>query len=304
MKLNRYWRNSLAMLTVASLTWATPIIANEITPRTTSAFSGGNGSIEIYVPSPENEDENNTIYDNGVTGNTCPTALDSVINRIIGNQPGRWGILVESLTDRNLIYSHNADKYFIPASNVKIFTTAATLQRLNPETSIRSKSVRDWITVTNLRSNNNYAETLFRYIGGAPAAKAALSQLGIDPKSYRLADGSGLSRRNVATPRALVETLRAMYFAPGNDLFHASLPIAGMSGTLRNRMRQTPAQGRVHAKTGTLQGVRALSGYLDHPQYGTLVFSIIANNPSQSGTALVRAIDSIVLQLSRLTPCQ
>jgi D-alanyl-D-alanine carboxypeptidase/D-alanyl-D-alanine-endopeptidase (penicillin-binding protein 4) len=208
------------------------------------------------------------------------------------------------LNDGTVLYSHNADKYFIPASNTKLFTTAAALQRLTPQATIRSKSLKDWITITNQRSNNYYADTLLRYIGGAQAAKSALSQLGINPNSYRLADGSGLSRHNAATPRALVSILRAMYSAQGREIFLASLPVAGMSGTLRNRMKYTPAQGMVHAKTGTLRGVRALSGYMEHPRYGTIVFSIMGNNPSQSGDSLVKTIDDIILQLSMLMPCE
>ena len=64
-------------------------------------------------------------------------------------------------------------------------------------------------------------------------------------------------------------------------------------------------KGTVRAKTGTLRGVKALSGYLDHPEYGTLVFSIINNQPiNQSSTEVVKGIDDIVLQLSQLSNCQ
>jgi D-alanyl-D-alanine carboxypeptidase/D-alanyl-D-alanine-endopeptidase (penicillin-binding protein 4) len=295
MKSTRPWLNPLAVLAVATVSWSNPAAANEAIPTTSRDFSRGGEPIEIYVPPPENN-----------PNRTCSAALTSSINSIIGNRQNNWGILVESLADRTLIYSHNADKYFIPASNNKIFTTAAALQRLSPNAPIRSTSVKQWVTVTNLRSNNYYADTLLRYIGGAQAAKSALTQLGIDPNGFRQADGSGLSRKNVATPRSLVETLRAMYYAPASNVFQASLPVAGVSGTLRSRLRQTPAQGIVYAKTGTLRGVRALSGYMNHPRYGLLVFSILANDGSQSGTALVRAIDKIVLQVSTSNPslCQ
>ncbi len=59
----------------------------------------------------------------------------------------------------------------------------------------------------------------------------------------------------------------------------------------------------VHAKTGTLRGVRALSGYMDHPEYGVLVFSILVNQPNQPGSSLVRAIDEIVLRLNMINSC-
>lgn len=256
----------------------------------------GQDSIPIFVPPPENNPPR------GV--GSCSAALDPSIKRIMGKYANRWGILVESLDSRVPLYSHNADRYFIPASNVKIFTTAAALQRFSPQTPIKSRPLKNWVQVVNIRSHNASAETLLSSIGGPWAAKSAIAQLGVDPGSFRLADGSGLSRQNVATPRALVETLRAMHSAPGSQIFHASLPVAGVSGTLRNRMKATPAQGTVSAKTGTLRGVRALSGYINHPEYGVLVFSILANNPSQSGTSLVRAIDSMVVQFSTVRACR
>jgi D-alanyl-D-alanine carboxypeptidase/D-alanyl-D-alanine-endopeptidase (penicillin-binding protein 4) len=127
--------------------------------------------------------------------------------------------------------------------------------------------------------------------------------LGVSPNGFRQVDGSGLSRRNVATPRSLVTTLRAMYYTPARDMFYASLPVAGVTGTLRNRMKSTAAQGTVHAKTGTLRGVRALSGYMNHPYFGMVVFSVLANNPNVSGSALISSIDKIVLQLTTTRPC-
>ena len=183
--------------------------------------------------------------------------------------------------------------------------TAAALQKLDLNGQIRSTSISDWIKVTNLKSNNAYANVLLRYLGGSQSVQQALTHLGIDAKGYRLKDGSGLSRNNLAAPRTLVSTLRAMYHAKGNDVFLASLPVAGISGTLKNRLRHTTAEGTVRAKTGTLRGVKALSGYINHPEYGVVVFSIITNQPTnQSSYPIVQAIDEIVLQLSTLTNCR
>lgn len=236
---------------------------------------------------------------------TCNAFVAPAIEEVIKRYGGGWGILVQKLADGEVIYNYNADRAFIPASNMKILTTAAALQRLAPETNISAnKSLKEWVEVTNLRSNNYYADTLLKRVGGGATAKQILSEMGINPSGFHFADGSGLSRRNLATPRVLVDTLRVMYYSPQRDLFLASLPTAGISGTLRNRMKQTPVQGIVHAKTGTLTGVRALSGYLDHRDNGTVIFSIIANHPNQSGTALVRAIDEIVLILNTTSSCQ
>lgn len=285
----------LSIITIGS---TNPVFAQTILPSTGNYYQQPQ-SIPIYVPPPEYNNNNNN--NSGV----CQSFLAPGIEEVINRYGGGWGILVQRLEDGETIYHYNSDRHFIPASNIKILTTAAALQKLQPQTTISSnKSLKEWVTVTNLRSNNYYADTLLKYIGGAWEAKKTLTDIGINPDSFYLADGSGLSRNNKATPRALVETLRFMYYAPNRDIFLTSLPTAGMSGTLSNRMKQTPVQGIVHAKTGTLTGVRALSGYLEHSQHGTLVFSILANNSKQSGSALVRGIDEIVLLINMTSTCE
>jgi serine-type D-Ala-D-Ala carboxypeptidase/endopeptidase (penicillin-binding protein 4) len=288
------WRKTLALFSVAAITSVNPLAAQEIyiSPPTTNYQP--NQPIQLYVPPPENNQR-------GI----CSSFLETSITDVVYKYKGKWGILVQKLEDGETIYQYNPDVALIPASNIKILTTAAALQRLNPQTLIRpNKSLREWVAITNLRSNNFYADTLLKYIGGSKVAKQALAELGVNPGSFYLADGSGLSRKNAATPRAFVDTLRAMYYASNRDAFFASLPTAGISGTLRNRLKQTSAQGVVHAKTGTLTGVRALSGYMEHPEYGTVVFSILVNQPNQPGSSLVKAIDEIVLRLNMTTPCE
>lgn len=270
--------------------WTTPAKAD------TATSLNSLDSIKINVPAPKSN-----------ASGICSNHIGSVINSIIerpGLNRGKWAILVQSLEGAN-IYSLSPDSYMIPASNMKILVTAAALQKLNPNGLIRSTSISDWIKVTNLRSDNAYANVLLRYLGGSHSVQQALTTLGIDANGYRMRDGSGLSRNNLATPRTLVSTLRAMHQAEGNDVFLASLPVAGISGTLKNRLRQTTAEGTVRAKTGTLKGVRALSGYIDNPEYGTLAFSIITNQPtSQPSTPVVKAIDEIVLRLSNTVECE
>ena len=250
--------------------------------------------IEIYVPQPETN-----------KAKVCSKYIENVVNNIVERpvlKGSKWAILTQTIGGET-IYSRNPDSYMIPASNLKLLVTAAALQKLNPEGKIRSRSIRDWIITTNLRSNNSYADILLRYLGGYPSVQKTLNALGIDPKGYRMRDGSGLSRNNLATPRTLVRTLRAMHTAKGKEIFLASLPIAGETGTLKNRLRYTTAQGTVRAKTGTLRGVRALSGYID-TAYGTLAFSAIANQPSNRSDAnLVKALDEIVLRLSTIDRC-
>jgi len=288
-RLLRHSSFTVGLLGLSSFFFTLPISAGTVISRENSL-----DTIEL----PTLNDEN--------TPGICSNQIGPIINQII-KQPdlanGKWAILVQSLGGSN-IYSLNPDSYMVPASNIKLLVTAAALQRLNLSSQIRSTSIKDWITITNQKSNNAYANVLLSYLGGNSSVQSALTDLGVDANGYRLRDGSGLSRNNLATPRTLVSTLRAMFHARGADVFLASLPVAGISGTLKNRLRHTNAEGTVRAKTGTLRGVRALSGYIDHSEYGVLVFSIITNQPrNQPSSTIVRAIDDIVLNLSALNKC-
>lgn len=237
----------------------------------------------------------------------CPAQLGSFIDEII-RQPavadGRWGVVVESPSTSEPLYNHNSEDFLIPASNIKLFTTAAALQLLDLNTSTGRSTWEPRIRIINGNSDNSSADALLARIGGTRAVQDTLLQLGIDPASYRQVDGSGLSRNNIAQPKAFVNLLKAMRSASGGDIFYQSLPVGGVSGTLRNRFWGTPVAGKVHAKTGTLNGVRALSGYLEHPDYEELMFSIVVNQPGQSGSVLLQAIDQIVVQLARVSVCE
>jgi serine-type D-Ala-D-Ala carboxypeptidase/endopeptidase (penicillin-binding protein 4) len=91
-------------------------------------------------------------------------------------------------------------------------------------------------------------------------------------------DGSGLSRRDVVTPRAVVAILRYAQTQPWFGAYYDSLPVAGVDGSLQDRMKDTPAAGRIHAKTGSVEHVRNLSGYAETPGGRKLIFSFLSNN--------------------------
>jgi D-alanyl-D-alanine carboxypeptidase/D-alanyl-D-alanine-endopeptidase (penicillin-binding protein 4) len=110
---------------------------------------------------------------------------------------------------------------------------------------------------------------------GAASATAYARSLG---SAVNLVDGSGLSRSDRAAPREVAQLLDGLRDEPGFKSLYASLPIAGRDGTLADRMRTGRARGRCHAKTGTLTGVSALSGYCTTRSGRTLVFSVLMNN--------------------------
>lgn len=236
----------------------------------------------------------------------CPSDLEATIATIINDSrfdTAQWGIVVEPLSEPTVLYQHNANASFIPASNIKLLTTAAALQIVGDRTPQQHPSFENWVTEINRDSDNDLADALLRRIGGQAAVRSALALLGVNPDSYEQVDGSGLSRRNRATPSTFVTLLREMDTHDEGELFHRSLAIAGVNGTLRNRFRNTLVAGRLYGKTGTLRGVRALSGYLENPNYGTIAFSIVINQPGQSGSVMTQAIDQIVLETAQVSRC-
>lgn len=196
--------------------------------------------------------------------------------------------------------------------------TTTTNSMLEPEIAfVQSPPLATLLAETNQESNNLYAEALVRSLGKIPPTnpatptleaglanlKTTLSRLGVDASGYSLVDGSGLSRLNLISPAALVQTLQAMAIAPDAKVYRASLAVGGESGTLRSRFRNTPAQGNLQAKTGTLTGAIALSGYVNAPKYQPLVFSILVNQSTEPTSSLRSAIDEIVVLLTQLRAC-
>ncbi|MEM9246544.1 MAG: D-alanyl-D-alanine carboxypeptidase/D-alanyl-D-alanine-endopeptidase, partial [Cyanobacteria bacterium P01_F01_bin.153] len=130
------------------------------------------------------------------------------------------------------------------------------------------------------------------------ALEDALTQLNVEPTSYRIADGSGLSRQNLVTPTALAQLLTGMWRSPETLAFRQSLPIAGETGTLRNRFKDTILEGRLIAKTGTLTGVSALSGYFPHSDRQWVAFSILVNHSNQPASVLRQAMDDLLVAIA------
>lgn len=205
----------------------------------------------------------------------------------------------------------------------KITVTQSTVVKNTPApagevelTALESPALSVLLNETNQESNNIYAEALLKTLGrvqnaanpdatasGIATVKTVLAPLGVDSAQYSMVDGSGLADRNRASAEAFVQTLQAMAASPDATVFRNSLPVGGVSGTLKSRFRNTAAQGRVQAKTGTISGVVSLSGYLTPPNYPPVAFSILTNYSSASTTAVRSAVDEIVLVLTRLRSC-
>lgn len=175
----------------------------------------------------------------------------------------------------------------------------------------QSASLAEIIDVTNKWSRNLYAETLLRSLSpaGAPATTEAGLQVltdtmrswGVSTDYYLARDGSGLSRYDYLTPDALIGVLTYMWLNPAlAENFRSTLPVAGVSGSLAQRMKGTPAEGRVWAKTGSMSQVRSLSGYVMTAGGEPLVFSFMVNGFRVPQREIDAAMDRALLRLVNL----
>jgi D-alanyl-D-alanine carboxypeptidase/D-alanyl-D-alanine-endopeptidase (penicillin-binding protein 4) len=161
-------------------------------------------------------------------------------------------------------------------------------------------------------SQNLYAETLLRELAvsdgqqataheGADVVRSTLKAWGVADGGIAVADGSGLSRYDLVSPTSLVRVLAHVYADPRlKDGWMAAMPVGGVDGTLGKRLKGTPAEGRVHAKTGSLSGVRGLSGYVESAGGEWLVFSILANNFASptTGADVEHVMDEAMIRLA------
>lgn len=158
-------------------------------------------------------------------------------------------------------------------------------------TSLASPPLARIVSVMNRESINHYAEQLFRgaaratgenTIGSAETGNTALrdflvQRVGASRNAVTAKDGSGLSTLDRTSARALVQLLAHAHGTSWSSALHASLPVAGESELLRNRMRETPAQGNLHAKTGTTNEVIGLAGYVTAENGEILAFAFLYN---------------------------
>jgi serine-type D-Ala-D-Ala carboxypeptidase/endopeptidase (penicillin-binding protein 4) len=153
----------------------------------------------------------------------------------------------------------------------------------------RSPALIESVRVTNKVSQNLHAELFLRAAGrealglGSTAAglkveRSFLEKAGVLPGDIVLSDGSGLSRDNLVTPRGMVALLRYVSRQPWGQDFASTLPVAGVDGTLAERMKNTPAAGSIEAKTGTVEHVHTLSGFATTLAGERLVFAIFSDN--------------------------
>ena len=168
----------------------------------------------------------------------------------------------------------------------------------------KSVSLEKIIRATNFRSVNLYADTSFKALTEEGSSSSAIAKVkthwekqGVDLTGFVMHDGSGLSPRNVITPRQLVTILKKAREHESGDRFLNSLPVAGRSGSVRGFGKGTAMEGRVWVKPGGLTGVRTYSGYFVNKSGKEFVFAVMINNPLESPTEIVeKFLTALVLR--------
>jgi len=179
--------------------------------------------------------------------------------------------------------------------------------------SYESKPLVEDIRVVNKVSQNLHAEILLRLLGrergtagtvegGLEVLRGFLTQAGIASDQYVFYDGSGLSRQNLVTPHAIVQLLRYSSGQPWSAAYRSTFPVSGVDGSLAERLTGARLQKRVLAKTGSLGGVKALSGFATTDSGQTVVFSILSNNLNLPSKRVTETIDSIVEAIAEDSP--
>lgn len=159
-------------------------------------------------------------------------------------------------------------------------------------------------------SQNQIAESLLLTVGrelkgeataeaGAAVVDSLLRAWNLAADELRMADGSGMSRYNLVSPRLLVGLLTAMDRTGSREEWRAALPVAGIDGTLAERMREPPLRGNVRAKTGTLTGVRTLSGYLTTAGGEEVIFSFMVDHHLRRAARVDEMVEAALEAIAR-----
>lgn len=180
-----------------------------------------------------------------------------------------------------------------------------------PLAEVTSRPLRDWIYPILNSSQNWFAEMLLKQLGrqfanaGSWAGGLAVERrflidsVHADSTQFVVEDGSGLAANDLVSPHTFTTLLGYIRKRPDFATVFDALPVGGKAGTLRNRFVNTPVEGKVHAKTGTISRTATLSGYVEAEDGRTLIFSVMANHNNLPSASILAAIDSVVVEIGR-----
>jgi D-alanyl-D-alanine carboxypeptidase/D-alanyl-D-alanine-endopeptidase (penicillin-binding protein 4) len=296
------------------------VVNDNITTVTLTPGQAGDAVQAVMLPRTQD-----FVVDNQVTTSAANVKADLTLTR----EPGAHlvvvrGTLPEKSAPRKLVLAieepalHAATllKMLLEQRGVEINGgvrarhEAITVEGVTPTVLAEHVSIPlgDSVKLVNKISQNLHTEVLLRtamrrastwnsFDDVAKFAADFYARVGIAPEDIIQTDGSGLSRHDMVTPRAMLTLLRYAQTRPWFESFFASLPVAGVDGTLEERMKNTPAAGRVHAKTGSVEHVRTMSGFADTAGGRRLAFSFMSNNEYGKNHETTDAMNGLCLAM-------
>jgi len=262
--------------------------------------TGAAGSAQLLWPEQRPGDPSLTV-----AGSIPAAASPAVLAIAVGN-PTLWfaNVLKSRLVRDGIEVTGEAvDIDDVMPTPARDLATMIYTHRSRPLSEIAQPLLKDSI--------NLYAEALMRLNaastvvatndGALEGLRKRLDAWGISNASYQLVDGSGLSRRDAISAEAVMAVLERMADPSGKSPFVSGLPIAGVDGSLSTRMKGTPAENNVRAKTGTMSNIRTLAGYVTTRDGEHLAFVILINNFEGTGANANDALDVIAVRLASFT---
>ena len=235
-----------------------------------------------------------------IAGTLARDARPAVLTVAVGN-PTRW---VAALVRSRLVASGIA----VEGEAVDADDLPGPVPAGQALLTIQSRPLYEIVAPMLKRSINMYADALLRLATGkdgpreTPAALAAerfrLREWGVPEDAATVVDGSGLSRHNLLSASGLVTVLSRQFDPSGASPLMQALPIAGVDGSLADRMKGTPAAGNVRAKTGAMTAARSLAGYVTTRDGEPLAFVVVVNNYEGAAPVAVTAVDAIAVRLA------
>jgi D-alanyl-D-alanine carboxypeptidase/D-alanyl-D-alanine-endopeptidase (penicillin-binding protein 4) len=269
-----------------------------------------------------------TFENHAVTGARNARRTFDVVRSPSGNRFLSTGVLPLGTRDRLEFVAITDPSRFaalalrreLEAVGIKVFgDTRATVDSLAyltartgpPLAEVTSRPLRQWLYPILNSSQNWFAEMLLKQLGrqfgnaGSWAGgreverRFLIDSVHVDSTQFVIEDGSGLAANNLVSPHAFTTLLAWVHNHPDFSMFFDGLPVGGRTGTLRTRFINTPLEGKVHAKTGTISRTATISGFVERPDGQVLVFSVMANHNNLPSGRILAAIDSVVIEIGR-----
>ncbi len=287
-----------------TLTWVQPLAHLPLDVRLTTRPAGA----ETQLAARRLFDERTVHLFGGIAVGKAPATVDVTVPR-----PAEWlgRVLREALAQRGIRVEGGVRGLRWPEAS----PAGKTAVRLGE---VKSPPLADLVKAFMKPSQNLETDLIFNHAGeltrtaetpelrssedlGVAVLGEFLNKLGLPAGEVRFEEGSGLSRNNLTTANATTALLVAMAAHPAKTAFYESLPIAGVDGTIRRRMKGTAAEGNVRAKTGTLRYANSLSGYVTTAAGERLAFSVMLNrNVGQpAGRSVSLEVDEVAVWLAR-----